>query len=137
MQKDFSKKQKQLEKELESRGISKNLAFCFYLNVFIHKTKHYTPREVSENVKFENLLEYFTKLEFGHCGQKPYAFVMLLEHFGIESRVVSYSDIFGWAHAFVEVLIDSRWQILDPTFNVYFNIGVQEVIQNPQCKEKS
>lgn len=136
LQKDFAKKQKQLEKELESRGISKALSLAFYLNVFIHQSKHYTPRGVEEKVSLKDLIDYFTQLKFGHCGQKPYALEMLLEKFGIQSRVISYSDIFGWAHGFVEVFIDEKWQILDPTFNVYFNIGVQEIIANPYCKRK-
>ncbi|WP_297812022.1 hypothetical protein [uncultured Helicobacter sp.] len=56
--------------------------------------------------------------------------------FKIKSRNISYSDIFGWAHGFVEVLIDERWQILDPTFNVYFDINISDIIQNPYCKRK-
>ncbi|MBD5164441.1 transglutaminase-like domain-containing protein [Helicobacter sp.] len=136
LQGDFEKRQKSIERELNVRGIPKQLAFCFYLNVFIHKSKHYTPRELKESVQFATLIEYFIKLQYGHCGQKSYALCMLLENFGIEARVISYSDIFGWAHGFCEVFINEKWQILDPTFNMYFDIGVQEIIKNPYCKRK-
>ncbi|TLD84503.1 transglutaminase domain-containing protein [Helicobacter sp. MIT 11-5569] len=136
MRDDFNKQSKSLHKQLKQRGIQEELAFYLYLNDFIHKTKHYTPRNTTENVIFKNLYEYFTKLKYGHCGQKPYALYMLLEHFGMESRVISYSDIRGWAHAFLEVKTHNQWQILDPTFNVFFNIGVEDIIQNPYCERK-
>ena len=54
----------------------------------------------------------------------------------MESRVVSYSNILGWAHGFLEIKINAKWQILDPTFNMFFNIGVEDVIANPYCERK-
>lgn len=133
---DFNKQEKHLQKELQERGIQKEIAIYLYLNDFIHKTKHYTPNNIKENIAFKNLYEYFTKLEYGHCGQKPHALFWLLEHFGLESRVVSYSDILGWSHGFLEVKTHNQWQILDPTFNVFFNIGTEDIIQDPYCKRK-
>lgn len=136
LQNDFSKKQNQITKELRARGIPAELALSLYLSDFIHKSKHYTPRDIKESVVFADLIEYFTKLKYAHCGQKPYALQMLLEHFGIHSRVISYSDLFGWAHGFLQVEIEGKWRILDPTFHVYFDIGVEEIIKNPYCHRK-
>lgn len=136
LEKDFKKQQKSIQKELQKRGIPKEFAFYLYLNDFIHKTKHYTPRNTSENVIFKNLYEYFTLLKYAHCGQKPYALRMLLMYFNMESRVISYSNILGWAHGFLEIKINAKWQILDPTFNMFFNIGVEDVIANPYCERK-
>ena len=133
---DFSKQQGKIAKELSQRGIPKELALSLYLSDFIHKSKPYTPRNLQENVSFTNLIEYFIKLKYAHCGQKPYALKMLLKEFDISSRVISYSDLFGWTHGFLQVEIKNKWQILDPTFNVYFNIGVEDIIQNPYCERK-
>lgn len=136
LQNDFSKKQNKIKKELKWRGIPQELALSFYLNDFIHKSKHYTSRDIKENVVFTNLIEYFMGLKYAHCGQKPYALQMLLEYFGISSRVISYSDLFGWTHGFLQVEIENKWRILDPTFHVYFDIGVEDIIENPYCNRK-
>lgn len=50
--------------------------------------------------------------------------------------MISYSDILGWSHGFLEVKTNNQWQILDPTFNVFFNIGTEDIIQDPYCKRK-
>ena len=136
LQKDFAKKQKSIEQELDSRGISHKLALGFYLSCAIHVSKHYTPKNVSEDVVLENLTDYFCNLQYAHCSQKAHALDMLLGYFDIKSHRIGYSDILGWTHGFCEVLIDDEWQILDPTFNMYFNINVRDIIQNPFCVRK-
>ena len=136
LQKDFAKKQKSIEQELDSRGISHKLALGFYLSCAIHVSKHYTPKNVSEDVVLENLTDYFCNLQYAHCSQKAHALDMLLGYFDIKSHRIGYSDILGWTHGFCEVLIDDKWQILDPTFNMYFNINVRDIIQNPFCVRK-
>ena len=134
---DFKKKEKKLQNELNKREIPISLALTLYLNDFIHKSKHYTPRnENDDNKNFTSLIEYFTLLKYGHCGQKPYALQMLLKEFNVLSRVIAYNDIFGWSHGFLQVEVDGKWKILDPTFNVYFNIGIEDIIKNPYCHRK-
>ena len=136
LKQDFSKQQNKIQDELKMRGIPQDLALGLYLSCFIHQNKHYTPRNVKEEEPFSNLIEYFTKLKYAHCGQKPYALQMLLEIFDIKSRVISYSDIFGWAHGFLQIFLEGKWRILDPTFNVYLDIGIEDIIKEPLCVRK-
>ena len=134
---DFNKQEKKLKKELKIRGIPEALALSLYLNDFIHKSKHYTSKDIKDdNFPFANLIEYFTYLKYAHCGQKPYALQMLLKEFSIPSRTLAYNDIFGWSHGFLQVEVDGKWKILDPTFNVYFDIGIEDIIENPYCYRK-
>lgn len=136
MIKDFKKQEKTIQRELKERGLDINLSLYLFLSDFIHKSKHYPPRNTKETQTFNNLYEYFTRLNYAHCGQKPYALRLLLKEFGLQSRVISYSDLFGWAHGFLEIKVQDKWQILDPTFNMFFNIGVEDIIKDPYCPRK-
>ncbi len=136
LQNNFKKQEKHIKKELKQREIPQDLAIYLFLSDFIHKSKHYTPRNIKETSDFKTLFEYFTTLKYAHCGQKPYALQLLLKEFNLESRIISYSDTFGWAHGFLEINAQGFWQILDPTFNLLFDIGVDKIIENPYCKRK-
>ncbi len=34
------------------------------------------------------------------------------------------------------MFIKQQWRILDPTYNLYFDIGIENIIENPYCHRK-
>ncbi|AQS60350.1 stalk domain-containing protein [Desulforamulus ferrireducens] len=72
----------------------------------------------------------------GHCGDFCYLMMRELAKKGIEARIVGVTSTFKNAnHSRVEVKIDGKWYTFDPTFNVYYNYSIQEMIDNPELSK--
>lgn len=97
----------------------KKLKALFYMN-FVHFFGVYGKRELSEL----SLKEILWKSEYFHCGTNTTLLAMLLEKAGYEYRTVSIND---GTHGMVEVKFDGKWNLLDPTSNLWFDKSTEEL----------
>jgi len=67
------------------------------------------------------------RLGGGYCSQHAIVFDNLLDEQGIESRILGLSG-----HVINEVLIDNKWKVFDPNYNVVFDESLSELERNPQ-----
>ena len=98
----------------------KKLRALFYMN-FVHMYGYYGER----NLKEQSLKEILWNGEYFQCGTFTTFLAMLLDRAGYEYRTVS---IKNGAHGYVEVNFDKKWQILDPTLNIWINKSTEELL---------
>lgn len=68
----------------------------------------------------------------GHCGDYSYLLARELKKYGFNTRIVGIRSSYkNAAHSRVEVKINGKWNVLDPTFNIFFPNSIQELIDNP------
>jgi len=96
------------------------LKALFYMN-FVHLSAPYGKNDLTEKS-----LDYLLwKSEYHQCGSYTIMLSMLLEKAGYEQRTVS---IDSGGHGYVEIKFDERWQILDPTTNIWIDKSTEELI---------
>jgi len=96
---------------------------------FVRMYGFYGPRELKEN----SLKEILWGGEYFQCGTFTTFLAMLLDRAGYEFRTVS---IGGGAHGYIEVKFDGRWQILDPTTNLWIDKSTEELLKGEKRTEK-
>ncbi|MGP1450228.1 MAG: hypothetical protein ACTTJS_03760 [Wolinella sp.] len=129
---DFKRLQSTIDAELRERNmLHGGASLVVYLNDVVHRSKSYPPRNVVEDGEFGDIASYFKNLTFAHCGHKPKVLKMILDLFGIKSRVIEYSDLLGWEHGFVEVILGETCWIFCPTFNMVLDTNINELVENP------
>jgi len=62
----------------------------------------------------------------GFCSQMAIVFNNILREQGIKSRILALNG-----HVLNEVLIERRWQVYDPEFNVVFNASLDDLEKDP------
>lgn len=97
----------------------KKLKALFYMN-FVHFFGVYGKRELSEL----SLKEILWGSQYFHCGTNTTLLAMLLEKAGYEYRTVSINNS---THGMVEVKFDGKWNLLDPTSNLWFDKSTEEL----------
>lgn len=96
------------------------LRALFYMN-FVRMYGYYGDRDLRE----QSLKEILWDGEYFQCGTFTTFLAMLLDRAGYEYRTVS---IGNGAHGYVEVNFDGKWQILDPTVNIWINKSTEELL---------
>ena len=95
------------------------LRALFYMN-FVHFFGVYGKRGLNEL----SLKEILWKSEYFHCGTNTTLLSMLLEKASYEYRTVSINKA---GHGIVEVKFDGKWNLLDPTSNLWFDKSTEEL----------
>lgn len=68
----------------------------------------------------------------GHCGDYSYLMIRELRKQGYIARIVGVRSSYkNAAHSRVEVRINGKWYLFDPTNNVYFPNSTLELVDNP------
>lgn len=97
------------------------------INDRIHKSISYGIG-TGQSSSSKEVLEYGE----GHCGDYAYLMVKELRKKGYEARMVGIaSSYYDGMHTRVEVKIDDKWYIFDPTFNIAFPNSTMEIIKKP------
>jgi len=97
----------------------KKLKALFYMN-FVHFFGVYGKRGLNEL----SLKEILWKSEYFHCGTNTTLLSMLLEKAGYEYQTVSINQ---GDHGIVEVKFNGKWNLLDPTSNLWFDKSTEEL----------
>lgn len=97
------------------------LRALFMMN-FVHMFGYYGKRESGlKETTFKELLwgdEYFD------CGTYAMFLAMLLDKAGFEFRTLAFYP----GHGIVEIKFDNRWQVLDPTTNLWIDQSIEDQI---------
>jgi len=67
------------------------------------------------------------RLGGGFCSQHAIVLNNILRSQGIESRILSLNG-----HVLNEVLINEKWRVYDPMFNIVFNASLKQLESNPE-----
>jgi hypothetical protein len=103
--------------------------FKIFRSVASHTKRGYT---LTENAWVHEPLTLINSIGFGYCDDVASAFGHLVRAAGYEVRIWSLGG-----HVVPEVLLDGRWQMLDPDIGVYYAdehgtvLGVEELATRP------
>lgn len=106
------------------------LKALFYMN-FVHFYGFYGKRVLNE-LSIKEILWADTNRLF-HCGTNTTLLEMLLEKGNFESRTLS---INSGGHGLVEVKLNNKWNLLDPTTNIWYDAGMESIIAGEPYKMK-
>lgn len=96
------------------------LKALFYMN-FVHMFGYYGKRTLQEL----SIKEILQGSQYSECGTNTMLMAMLLDKAGYEFRTVSTNN---GSHGFVEIKFDEKWQILNPTINVWIDKSTEELL---------
>ncbi|MFA6492765.1 MAG: hypothetical protein WCV58_01345 [Patescibacteria group bacterium] len=91
----------------------------FYMN-FVHMSAYYGERGLKEL----SLKELLWGGEFLQCGNYAALLAILLDKSGYEYRTLAIYP----GHGIVEIKFDDRWQVLDPTTNIWIDQSIEEQV---------
>lgn len=98
------------------------LRALFYMN-FVRMFGVYGNRDLHENT-IKDILWGDPNYYF-QCGTYTTLLAMLLDKAGYQLRTV---EVNGGAHGYVEVMLNGRWQILDPTINTWVDQSTENLL---------
>ena len=106
------------------------LRALFYMN-FVHMFGYYGKRE--SGLKEKTFQELLWGDEYFDCGTYAMFLAMLLDKAGFEFRTLAFYP----GHGIVEIKFDNRWQVLDPTTNLWIDQSIEDQIagKSRQIKE--
>jgi hypothetical protein len=131
---EFEKLKSGIEEELDERGLDRGLALAFFLTHIAHISKLFPPRGVEQAQEYDSIESYYKNMEFAHCAHKSDLLYRILSLFSMyDLSQISYSNIHGWSHGFVELVHEEKRYIFCPTFNMFMDVGVEDFIDNPWC----
>jgi len=115
------------------RAIDEELALLFFLTNLVHISKYYPPRGVEQEDEFNSIDSYYKNMKYAHCGHKAKLLEIFLDTLNRykKYRVILYKDINNWAHSFVEVSCNGKQYLFCPTFNMFLNTDINNLIKNP------
>ena len=97
----------------------KKLKALFYMN-FVHMSAYYGQRDLQDL----SLKELLWGGDFFQCGNYSVLLGMLLEKAGYEFRTLAIYP----GHSIIEIKLDDRWQVFDPTTNLWIDQSIEDQI---------
>ncbi|KKQ18740.1 MAG: hypothetical protein US31_C0002G0085 [Berkelbacteria bacterium GW2011_GWA1_36_9] len=97
----------------------RKLKALFYMN-FVHMSAYYNERSLKEL----SIKELIWGGDYLHCGNYTALLAMLLDKSGYEFRTLAIYP----GHGIIEIKLNDRWQVLDPTTNIWLDQSIEEQV---------